>query len=862
MKIKKIVIFFLLALIVTFNIQALEKTIPSPEKFLGFTIGQDFKLANWTQILSYFDLLDSSSDSVKVIELGKSTLGRRFIMAVITSPSNMERLEELRKIHVKLHDPRTVKEGEKEILLKNGKAIVLISCSIHSTEIAASQMSMELAYKLATEHTPEMQKILEEVVLLLVPSVNPDGIDLVTDWYAKNLGTPYEASRMPWLYHYYTGHDNNRDWFMFTQKESKILSNVIYHEWFPLLVYDIHQMGSTGPRLFIPPYADPVNPNIDPLLLREMNVLTSIALSRLTKAGKTGIATNSMFDTWYCAANRAAPLRHNMIGVLSEAASANLASPIFLKRDQIRIQGPQGIQEQSVLSSYLEPWPGGWWRLRDIVEYEEIIALSFLETIAKEKEKYLSNYHLFAQRQIEKGKTEPPFAYIVPQTQRDVPTTFKLIQILQQGGIEIYQAQKPFTADEVKYPAQTFVIPLVQPYRSSIKDLLETKSYPAQSGSQGIEGLPYDEASWTLPLQMGIKVVEAIRPFKSELKLLKKIQILESMILGKGKNFFLFDNKPNNGSILINRLQKKGIRVDYAAKPFRTDGHYFQAGTIFISSANINRTELFSFAKDLGLKIYAIEKKPNIALAPVSCPKIGVYQSWVPNMDEGWLRWTLEQFEFPFKILHNEEIKAGNLNQSYTHIILPSMSNSILLEGRKEGDVPPQYTGGIGKEGINSLEHYVRQGGKLVSIGSSADFTIKHLGLPVKNIVDTTFRRRRFDASTKASDENEKIYCPGSLLKVQINNSQPLGYGMEDTGVIFSYFSPVFSVEGGEVVASYPPYNPLLSGLLVNGNKLQGQAAAVELDIGKGKIDLLGFKVIHRAQAHGSFKFLFNSLIY
>ncbi|MDY0231668.1 MAG: M14 family metallopeptidase, partial [Candidatus Saccharicenans sp.] len=406
------VIFFLILFLVPALLPStsFSAELVSPEKFLGFQVGQDFKLANWKQITEYFQLLSEASDRLQLVELGQTTLGRPLVMAIITAEENFGNLEKYQKIHQRLHDPRHLKPEEKAALIKEGKAIVYISCSIHSTEIAASQMSMELAYKLVSDNSEEIKKILSQVILLLVPSANPDGIDLVTDWYYRTLGTPYEGSSMPWLYHYYTGHDNNRDWFMLTQKETQLMANVLYREWYPLLVYDVHQMGSNGPRLFLPPYQDPVNPNLDPLLLRELYQLTGEAVINLARNGKTGVATNTIFDTWYNMANRAAPLRHNALGILSEAASVNLASPIFIRPRDIRVSG-SGNQVQS---TYLEPWPGGWWRLRDIVEYEQIVALSFLRTISEKKEKFMENFCLFAERQIEKGLNEPPYAYLLP----------------------------------------------------------------------------------------------------------------------------------------------------------------------------------------------------------------------------------------------------------------------------------------------------------------------------------------------------------------------------------------------------------------------------------------------------------------
>ncbi|HOT69347.1 MAG TPA: M14 family metallopeptidase, partial [Candidatus Saccharicenans sp.] len=489
-----IVIFLFLSLsVVILPLTSSSAEIVSPEKFLGFQPGQDFKLANWKQITDYFQLLSQASNRIKLIELGKTTLGRPLVMAIITAEENFSNLDRYKKIHQTLHDPRQLKPEEKASLIKEGKAIVYISCSIHSTEIAASQMSMELAHKLVSDNSEETKKILSQIILLLVPSANPDGIDLVTDWYYKTLGTPYEGSSLPWLYHYYTGHDNNRDWFMLTQKETQLMARVLYQEWFPLLVYDVHQMGSNGPRIFLPPYQDPVNPNLDPLLLRELYQLTGKAVIDLSRAGKTGMATNTIFDTWYNTANRAAPLRHNALGILSEAASVNLASPIFIRPGDIRV----GADGNDIQSTYLEPWPGGWWRLRDIVEYEEIVALSFLTTIAEKKEKFMENFCLFAERQIEKGQNEPPYAYLIPEAQKDWPTALKLIEVIQKNGAEVYRATKAFEADGINYPAGTYVVPLSQPYRAFVKDLLESKAYPLPPGQDPTQHLPYDEASWT-----------------------------------------------------------------------------------------------------------------------------------------------------------------------------------------------------------------------------------------------------------------------------------------------------------------------------------------------------------------------------
>ncbi|MBC7349936.1 MAG: peptidase M14 [Candidatus Aminicenantes bacterium] len=843
----------------------LRAEIIPPEKHLGFQPGQDFKLANWRQITGYFRLLDETSDRVKVVELGQTTLGRPLLLAIITAEKNMPELEKYRKIQERLHDPRGLSPEEKARLIKEGKAIVYISCSIHSTEIAASQMSMELAYRLASDNSPEIKNILNQVILLLVPSANPDGIDLVTDWYYRNLGTPFEASPMPWLYHYYTGHDNNRDWFMLTQKETRLMARVLYREWFPLLVYDVHQMGSNGPRLFLPPYQDPINPNLDPLLLRELYQLTGEAVISLTRTGKTGVATNTIFDGWYNTANRAAPLRHNALGVLSEAASVNLASPIFLRPSDIRVSGAGN----NLQSTNLEPWPGGWWRLRDIVEYEQIVALSFLKTISEKKERYLENYCLFAQRQVNKGQNEPPYAYLIPEDQNDLPTALKLVEVIQQNGAEVHQAVKAFKVGGLEYPPGTYVVLLAQPFRAFVKDLLESKAYPLPPGRDPAQYLPYDEASWTLPLQMGVRAIEVKEKFEANLKLLPPVKLPDSRIAGRGQ-YFIVDSSSNHSVILANRLLKNRLPASFLDRQITAGHKTYRAGSLVIDRSRVDLARLNSLARGLGLEIEAVDSVKPARIQPLKEYRLAIYQPWTASTDEGWTRWVLEQFEFDFRVVHNAEIRAGQLERNYTHLILPSLAARTILEGRRQGEVPPEYAGGIGTEGLSALNSFVQNGGVLVAVENSADFAIQYFGLPLKNIIEPRRQSRSESEATGPSSDRVRVYSPGSILKVVVDGSRPEAYGYDREAAIFSYFSPVFELTKTEGpvtarvqnLAWYPAYNPLLSGILLNGEKLQHKSAAVACELGKGKVVLLGFDVIHRAQAHGSFKFLFNPIIY
>ncbi len=839
---KKALKILILLPLIFFTPNLISGAVPSPKEVLGFEPGEDFKLANWDEILKYFTTLSKASEKVEVIELGKSTLGRKFVMVLISSEENLKEIERLKEIHYKLHDPRITPLEEAKELVKKGKAIIAFTCSIHSTEIASTLFSMRLAYWLASSDSSEVKEILENIVLILVPSLNPDGIDMVVSWYRIYLKTPYEASQMPWLYHYYAGHDNNRDWFMGALKETQIMTKVYYKEWFPLLIWDIHQMGQNGPRLFLPPYYDPINPNIDPLLWRELNLLCSEAVLELTKAGKKGVATNAIFDGWYNSANRSAPLRHNAIGILSEAASANLASPIFLRPQNLTSRG-RGIYDMNLTqSSYLEPWQGGWWRIGDIVEYEEIVAKTFLKKVARERERFMLNFYDFARRQIEKGKNEPPYAFIIPLEQRDLPTTLKLIEVIQKGGGEVFRAKKPFSSDGMNYPAGTFVIPLSQPYRAFIKDLLEVKVYPERRIGGALE-YPYDEATWTLPLQMGVKVIPSHQPINPEMEIVPEGFRIKGEIEGKPSSFLALPGNSNNEIILLMRSIKRNLRAYYAKENLPS----FKKGTIFIEGKEPQI--LKKWVEELGIKALWAEVDSKKLTSVKAKP--GLYKPFIPNMDEGWTRLVFENFEIPYQSLNNLKIKSGDL-KDLTCVILPPMSAKSIIEGRSPDDVPPEYSGGIGMEGVSNLKDFVRKGGTLITMGSSAELPIEYFGIKVSNVLK---------GEREKPPEKREFFAPGSILLTDSSDSL-ISYGLPEEVPIFYNEEPVFDWKEGNAILKFPDFNPVLSGIIRGESLIKGKSPLLEVPYGKGKIVMFGFDVIHRAQAHGTFRLLFNAIIY
>ena len=838
--------------------------IISPEEAIGFPVGADYKLARWETITGYLRSLAASSDRVILEERGKTTEGLDFVLVLISSPENLANLDRYKAIQQKLANPQEHDLMELERLAQEGKAVVMISCNIHSTEVASSQMSMELAYQLATENTPKVEEILENTILLLIPSANPDGLNMVVDWYDHTVNTPYEGAPMPWLYHKYTGHDNNRDWFMLTQIETQMVTQILYEEWFPQVVYDVHQMGNRGARFVIPPYFHPVNPNIPPLLQRELALIGAQMALDLTSQGFTGVLSNAVYDTWWHGGFRTVPYRHNMIGILTEAASVNIASPIFQPRLSLRGHR-RGLSEYAQQTNFPEPWPGGWWRMRDIIEYEKAAADSIMSIVAKQREMFLTNFYKMGLDAVEKGREEPPRAFLVPTDQRDVNAALKMLRILQRGGVKIHQANANFTADGVEYPAGTYVVLMAQPFRAHAKDLLEVQHYPRRIPAPGAPPeRPYDIAGWTLPLQMGVKVIKAVNAFGADLAFVEEIPKTAGKLHLEGVDFqdavvYALRNQTNLEAVALNRLlQEERYTIYQQQKETVWKDLHLPRGTIVLKSARIpgsDSAELHSFAESLGVEIYALNQRYVDLKAKLRQPRLGLYKPWVANMDEGWTRWVLEEHEFPYRNLTDAEIRAGDLAEWYDAIILPDMKASRMIEGHAEGSLPPEYVGGIGLEGVANLRTFVEQGGTLICLNWATEVPMKHFGLEITNTLESNQSDSQKSAGTQ-------FFCPGSLLRVFVETSHPIGYGLEREMAVFFKSGPAFEARGGKRVAAYPNFNPLMSGWIEGEKRIRKKGALWDVKLGKGHVILFGFKPQHRAQSHGTFKLLFNTIYY
>ena len=810
--------------------------IPTPNAFLKLDIGADRVLADYRQIRSYFNELDKQSPRVEVVSLGKTTLGEDMFMAVISSEANLGRIARLKEIAKRLADPRGLSAEEQQKLVEEGRAFLLITCNIHSTEIGASQMAMEWAHALASATDAETQRRLDEVVLLLLPSLNPDGQIMETEWYRKWLGTPFEGGRMPWLYHHYVGHDDNRDWFMLTQKESQALSHAVYHEWFPQVWLDEHQMGNAGPRIFMPPYAEPVDPDIHPLVWREVNLMGSNMALRLEQAGKKGVIYGYSFDAYWPGGTKNTAWFKNISGLLTEVASAAMATPVFVDPTELA-GGRKGLVEYGPQTNFPNPWPGGWWRLRDIMDYERIASDAIHETCSQYRRDILNNVATRARHAIELAA--PREAYRIAKAQRDWPTALRLAALLAEHNVELFTDA-----------SGDVWVPLAQPYGVFVSEMLTTQRYPEVKlvGGQDIVR-PYDVAAWSLPLMMGVTIERGTMP--------EGLQRFTPPTAGGAAPSGTVALAPSVESArALNAALKSGGNVSRMPE---TPDRRWPAGTSFLDAR-----AAAAAAKVLppGVTLDRVDIVPPAARA-LSAPRIGLYKPWAASMDEGWTRFLLEQYGFAPTNLDNETIKKGALRAKYDAIILPDVSKELISTGkpkREEGamtyfvDLPAGYRGGLDKDGAAALKAFVEEGGTLVAFAAACDWVIENYNLPVVNTL----------ARATAND----FGCPGSLLNVDVRPGLGWTAGLPERMALFVDKPIAFQTAppGREldrwVLATYPehPEEVLASGWIKGEDRLTRKAAAVALSAGRGRIVLLGFRAQHRAQTNATFPFVFNAL--
>ena len=746
------------------------RAVPTPASVLGFEPGTERRLIEWDSIVRYFRQLDAASPRVTVRELGRTTNGAPFIAVFISSAENLARLPALRRIQERLADPRLMRDSaEATRLVAQGRTFVLMTSSVHSTEVGGHLSPLNIAYQLVTAPTAEERRVLDRTVLMLVPSLNPDGVNIVSRWYQQTLGTPAEGSGPPELYHHYTGHDNNRDWYMFTQAETRLVVDSLYGVWHPQITMDIHQMGSNGARIFIPPYMDPVEPNVDPILVQGVNALGTDIARRLTTDGFAGVSINSTYDAWTPA--RAFQHYHGAVRILTETASAQLATPVTINPDSLRPQA--GVDPRTTSWNFVQKWNGGRWTLADIVRYQTAAALAMMYQVARNDDQWRRASYLVARRAVQ-GWEGWPWAFVIPTANQDQAALATLLEVMRHGQVEVRQALQPFSYGENRFTPGTYVIQLRQPYGAFAKTLLERQAYPdLREYPGGPPKRPYDVTAHTLPLLLGVRV------------------------------YAVADSLPA-----------------------------------------------------LGLSAPAVTEKPvyraaGLSGSPRGGPRIGLYRSWAPSMDEGWTRWVFDQYDVGYESLTDSVARAGNLGARYDAIILPDQTSRELLEGLSARRYPARLSGGLGQAGVAALRDFVDGGGTLIAFNDACDFAIGALELPVANTMPTLTSR--------------EFYAPGSIFRLKLDTASALSEGLPEETIAWFEGSPAFEIRDparARVIGRYPaaPNDVLLSGWILGAQHVAGKAGLVEVRRGRGRVILFGFRPQYRGQTQATFPLLFNAL--
>ncbi|MDE3215488.1 MAG: hypothetical protein KGO03_03760 [Gemmatimonadota bacterium] len=842
---------------------AQQPAIPTPESVFGFQVGADFHLIDYDESIAYFRKLAAASDRIRLVDVGVTATGHPWTLAIISSPENLAKLDHYRDIAQRLAHPEGLSAADAHILSREGKAFVDISGGLHATEVAGAQHTIQLAYDLlAHPDDPEFSEILHNDVLLLWPSINPDGQNIVVHWYRENVGTPYEVAPLHELYEKYVGHDDNRDAYMLNVVESRVIART-WREWEPQIIYVQHQASPVPTRIWLPPFAEPIAPEVPPLMSREVNTIGMTIAQELESRNMPGAThMGTGFDAWYPGYIDYMPMLMNIDAFWTETALYQYATPHFYTIREF----PPEYRDLRPQSLYPSPWKGGWWRLRDAVDYMETASIAVLDYAAKYREELLYNRYQSGVRTIARYGQEPPFAYLVPQDQRDPVAAAGLLKRFAFNGVRVEALAAPQTYEGVTYPAGTWVIPMQQEFAQFVRQLMEPQDYPdLRQFPGGPPDQPYDAAGWTLPYQMGVRVVEARSPlpgaFAAALRPVEGkpedwrtapdapfetnaeaagIVPPAGALAGTG-DVAVLDPAQNNAFTFLNRALAQGGAVSFRPGQRGVGGRYLVSG---LSAAKLD-------ALAAALSVRGTRRSGTAGAIPVRA-RVAIYKPWTASMDEGWTQWLLDQYEFKYTVLTNADIQAGDLRSRFDVILIASDSPRSLMEGYARGTVPPRYEGGLGDQGARALDAFVNGGGTLVCLNASAQFAIDRLHLPVKNVVQGLDRK--------------EFFASGSILRVTTDPAHPVMAGMPDGADVFFDDSPVFTTLDGFRGAALAKYqtagSALMSGYLLGERHLHGYAAALDVVHGDGHVILVGFRPQWRGQPVGTFRVVLNAALF
>jgi hypothetical protein len=868
-----------------------QQTVPHPDQYFGFKIGSDGELARYPKILEYFQVLARQTDRVKYEELGKTTMGNSYPLLRISSPGNLKKFDRLVEINRRLADPRGLSEAEAEKLAAEGKPFYFIYATIHSTEVSNGQAIINIVHRLATENTPQIKEILDNSVVLMVPSQNPDGQVLVIDHWYKTKGTPFQRV-FPDLYHKYVGHDDNRDWFMFTQKETRMNIEYVQNKYKPIITHDMHQQGGNGSRIFVPPFTEPFDPNMHPLLRQGQSAVGVAMASALLAEGKEGVAWEDAYDMWSPA--RQYMVYHGQPRILTEIANSNLADPV--KSANGRPLGPQESR-----AHFPVPYSKDTWTLGQQVDYGITAALAGMTEVAKYGHNWLMNFYR-VNRDMSNGLVGP-YAYVVSADQRDNYGLYEMLDILQFGAVEIHRATAAFNANGKQYPAGSFVIKTAQPYGGFANTMLSRQDYPdLRLFPGGPPEPPYDVTGHTLWMLTGVTVDSVAKPFEAPLELVKKVTPMTAAVAAKPKGAYVIGPESYGTFKMVTQLQKANVPVYRTSKAFDASTGSaqgkFAPGTWVIPSTAASQPIVEKYGKELGIPVSGVDAPPAVdgeRLKPNT--KVGLYKA-AGNMPAGWQMWMLEQYGVNHEVMKAQDF-AGDLNAKYDVIILPSgTTKPRMLNGLNAKTNDPaewSWAFGIGDTGWANLKKFVENGGTLLAVGSAVETARDLLDLPIERALPQAAPRFGQGGGTapaatgnpdaalrdafssparlmqtlrdRVADPESLFYCPGSLLNNEFDPNNPIAWGMPASWPVFfdddqAYrLRPGFGVEA-KVVSRYPREKVLASGWMLGEEYLKDQANILSFKIGKGTVVTYGSQIDFRAQPRATWKLIFNGIFH
>jgi hypothetical protein len=866
------------------------QSLPDPESYFGFAMGTDEKLARWDGILEYFEVLAAGSDRIRVDTLGPTTLGNPFVTVTLSSASNLTRLDEITEVSSVLSKGR-VSENEAMRLAADLPATVVINHTIHSTEIGSSQTGVDLVYQMVSSNDPEILEILDNVVTVLIPSTNPDGQIMVVDWYNQVVGTDHWDTRMPYLYHHYAGHDNNRDYFQGALIETRYWFDVMFRRNFAQVYLDQHQMGGGGPRMFVPPYPNPMNPLIHPLLWQGIQFMGGGIVRDLQAAGKQGVVSGTMYRI-FGQEGALTERYHNVIGLLTETASANLASPDTVTLEQVESSANpvRGLAAYEFSMEMPDPWWGGEWKLGDIVEYQTVAAFSVLRQTARFRRDYVLGRWQMAKETMERARESGPYAFVIAAGQRDALTAADFARRLVRQGIEVHRAEDSFEAiptvldtvvniagirqpltamgggdtedegDTVvevvsrRFDAGSFVVVVAQPSRAAVMDLLEPRYLPIRDVyPDGPFLRMYDAAAYTMGMQMGVEAVRIEEPFDVTMALLEDVPEPTVSAPRQATLWYALNPEINQSYRVANALMAEGFEVHRAEGEVALDGQPVRGA--FLVPAD--QPDVASAMQRIAAGVPVFSDPRDVpATRRMEASRVGLYQGWAGSMDEGWTRLLLEEFGFPSRTLSNEDMRDPDLPNRVDVVIIPAeMSLDRFIEGFDEDSIPAGYAGGIGEEGVDNLKAFVRAGGTLVTLERGDQIVLDRFDVPIRDALEGM--------------GGEDFFLPASLLRLELSPTHGLSAGSAPTVYAKWASGRAYEPTGWEgeagsiqVVGKWAeePDDVLAAGQLVGSEYLAGRGAILDVEYGAGRILMFGFRVQHRMQTHGTFRLLFNTL--